>query len=235
MPERNELWCLEESLANSSLRTGMPWGFVVVRTVYGPESDGPWSRMVDFLVDNVAESIALYKQDHLREWHALTIIEDEATLSGADSYAVRRAFRAWIAEDLLPRLTDGTIKQYVGLAQVQSQLLSSDAHHTANNTHHPAAIVLPRWQFCLYVDEDCLRSLNACINSQYPDPALKLLTTDWAEEEPSKPTESFEFADWDGGETDNEHENVGWRYIELSDYFTQYNALTDASWFDEHY
>jgi hypothetical protein len=222
---------IDASLTNPALRPDAPWGFVVVRTVYGPSSDAPWAQMLELLRSNIAETLALEDQTDLLPRHELTGIEDEATLAGADSSAVRRAFRAWVAEDLPPRLCDEELEEFGGTAQVRAKLLSNDAHHVPH-TKHPVTHVPPQWQFCVFVDEDCLRSLG--ISSGAWDPALKILTTDWVLDKAGVATEEFT-TDWDGGETNDECEEVGWMYMDMSDYVPVYDRLVTPFLRHEYY
>jgi hypothetical protein len=219
-PTRKAYQDIENSLTHSAILPGAPWGFVVVRTVYSAASDAPWARMLDCLRYNVAETLVLEDQADLLPRHELTIIEDEA-LAGADSHTVRHVFRAWVAKDLTPRLCN--TEEYGGSAQIRAKLASTDAHIP----DHPVACLPPRWIFCLFVDEDCLRSLE-----KSPSPCVKILTTDWVEaegEEEDPKTESWEH-EWDGGETPDDQEDVGWTYMEVDDYVSWYYHLTDDFW-----
>jgi hypothetical protein len=202
-----------------------------VRTVYGPSSDALWVEMLELLRSNLAVTLAREDQTDLLPRHELTVIEDEDTLAGADSYAVRRAFRAWVAGDLLRRLRDEQIEKFGGTAQVRAKLLSNDAHQEPHS-NHPAALLPPRWQFCVFVDGDCLRSLGTSCNAR--DPALKILTTDWVPDRLSAATEDFTM-DWDGGETDHEFEEVGWMYMDMSDYVPVYDRLVTPFLWHEFY
>jgi hypothetical protein len=217
----------------SDMRPNAPWGFVIVRTVYDASSDASWAQMLELLRSKIDRTLELEDQTYLLPRHELAVIEDKAALAGADSYAVRRAFRAWVAEDLPSRLDDEELEECGGIAEVRLKLLSNDVHY-APNTVHPVRLVPPRWQFCLFVDEDCVRSLNASIGSPYPDPALKILTTEWGQDRAALATEVFTM-DWDGGETDNDCADVGWMYMDMSDYVPMYARLVTPFNWHEHY
>ncbi|KAH8702718.1 hypothetical protein GQ44DRAFT_778476 [Phaeosphaeriaceae sp. PMI808] len=176
---------IETSLSNPYLRLGAPWGFVVVRAVYGPSSDALWAQMLERLRSSVAESLALYDHNDLLPRYDLTVFEDETTIAGADSYAVRRAFRAWVAEDLPSRLSDKLLERLSRTIKVCAKLLSNEVHHES----HPSGFVPPRWQFCVFVDEDCLRSFAPSRTCR--DLVLKILTTNWELENAGAPTEDF--------------------------------------------
>jgi hypothetical protein len=224
--QRKEYHRIERSLTNSDIRPDAPWGFVVVRTAYGAASGAPWAHMLEDLRSNVAQSLVLEDQSDLLPRHELTVVEDEATLASADSHTVRRVFRAWVAEDLTPRLCD--TEKYGGTAQVRAKLASTDAHFP----NHPVADLPPRWIFCLFVDEDCLRSLEKSTFS-----CVKILTTDWVKvegEEEDPVTVAWDH-EWDGGETNNDQEDVGWMYMDVADYVPSYSQLTDGHFWDTLY
>jgi hypothetical protein len=227
-PKRKEYHRIEESLDNNSIKSGAPWGFVVYRTVYSPSSDALWTRMLGLLRSTVAESLTLDNQPELLPHHELSVVEDEATLSGADSHTVRGMFRAWVADDLIPRLDDAEVERCGGVAQIRSKLASNDAHHDGN---HPVACLPSRWKYCLFVDEDCLRSLDPANASE---PVIKLLTTEWTDDRPGAPTEVWT-ENWDGGETDHEFEDVGWRYADVIDYVLTYQVLINPYGWEERY
>ncbi|KAH7065954.1 hypothetical protein BKA63DRAFT_168022 [Paraphoma chrysanthemicola] len=227
----------EESLAHFNLRPDTKWGFVIVRAVYGPSSDALWAQWLELFRTNVSETLRLDDHLELLPRHEITIIEDEATLAGADSYAARRAFRAWAATDLPQRLRNECLEEFGGLTQVRAKLLSNDEYN-APNTIHPASVVPPRWQYCIFVDQDCLRSVEkGPEDPDMQDPALKILTTHFQpeeEEEEAEPTEEFT-RDWDGGETDDGAEDVGWMYMDMTDYVAVYDRLNDSFAWLEYY
>jgi hypothetical protein len=204
---------IEDQLARSPILPDTNWGFVIVRAVYGPSSDVAWAQMLELLRDTVSEELT--EADHLEllSRHEITIIEDKATLAGADSFAARRAFLAWVAADLPRRLR----KEY-----------------REENTTHPATDMPPRWRYCIFVDQECLRSLEVGPEDlEDKDPALKLLTIDFPEEA-GVPTEEFT-RDWEDGETNDDHENVGWMYIDMTDYVGKYSQFTSVFGWEEFY
>ncbi|ORY09310.1 hypothetical protein BCR34DRAFT_602955 [Clohesyomyces aquaticus] len=102
----------------------------------------------------------------------MTVIEDPEKLAGADSHTVRHIFRAWVADDLTPRLRDPQWCQlFGGSEQIHSKLASNDLY----DADHPVSCLPPRRNFCLFVDEVYLRSLDL---PPVRSPAVKILTTD---------------------------------------------------------
>ncbi|KAI8934260.1 hypothetical protein NX059_009003 [Plenodomus lindquistii] len=124
--------------------------------------------MLDHLRSNVAHSLALADQTDLLPHHELTVIEDEATLSDADPHTVRRVFCTWVAEDLPHRLCEAD--RLGGTAQIRAKLISNTLKGVAHR-------LPPRWNFCIFVDGECLRSLDAKF------PAVKILVRNWEGEE----------------------------------------------------
>ncbi|KAF2703705.1 hypothetical protein K504DRAFT_463429 [Pleomassaria siparia CBS 279.74] len=217
---RKEYHNIDESLNHYDMRPNSPWGFLVFRTVYGVDSDAPWARMLQHLHSNVANTMSYSNRIDLIPRHYLTVIEDEETLAGADAHTVRHAFRAWVADDLTPRFRNP--ERYGGSAQIRSKLLSNDAH----DEKHPVSTLPPRWNFCLFVDDACLRSLDESI--RFGASVIKILTTDWPEDRVAAVAEG-----WEDGETDEEWEDVGWMYISVYEYVDVYNRLDDAfRWHD---
>ncbi|PVI08692.1 hypothetical protein DM02DRAFT_608053 [Periconia macrospinosa] len=226
---RKELDVIVEGLCDQALRPGAPWGFVVFRTVYGPQSDAPFARIINELRD-IEEWLSDYDQPYLWPRYELTVIEDENTLQGADSHTVRNAFRSWVANDLTPRFKHP--ENWGGTAKIH-EMLRSDT--PANNpswdkklgTHHPAVGLPTRWQFCLFVDETCLRSVDL---SSPRSPCVKLLTTDWEGDRAVTVAEG-----WEDGETDDVFEDVGWMYMDVDDFVVRYRDLMDPCEWNEVY
>lgn len=194
---------IEDSLVNPVILPGAPWGFVVVRTVYRAASDAPLAYMLEHLRSKIACSLVLADQTNLLPRHELTVLEDKATLSNADSHTVRRVFCTWVAEDLTPRLCD--TEKLRGTAQIRAKPISNTLEGVARR-------LPPRWNFCIFVDEDCLRSLDAKF------PAVKILTRNWEEKE------------------EEDQEDIGWMYMDgamLPGYVGMYALLTDLyAWHD---
>ncbi|KAF2467384.1 uncharacterized protein BDR25DRAFT_159915, partial [Lindgomyces ingoldianus] len=203
-----------------AIRPNAPWGFVVFRTVYGVDSDTPWVCMLDRLRSTIADTLSLSNRSDLLPRHEMTVIENEETLADANAHIVRNAFRAWVADDLTPRLRNP--EKYGGSAQVRYKLLSNDVH----DAKHPVSCLPSRWNFCLFVDEACLRSLDASIMRGFP--VIKILTTDWQEDRVAAVAEG-----WEDGETNENWEEVGWMYMGVMEYIDMYNRLDNAfEWLD---
>ncbi|XP_014553014.1 hypothetical protein COCVIDRAFT_108837, partial [Bipolaris victoriae FI3] len=169
----------ETSLANPYLQPDSKWSFVIVRTAYGPSNDELWAQFLEILRTRVEYSLQVDDELDLLPHHEITIIEDGATLCSADSYTARRAFRAWVANDLPQQLRGECLEELGGLAQI--------------------------------------------------------LTTDWELEEEVDVPHMHISRDWEGGETDDVSEEVGWMYMETTEYVDMYDRLTGAFAWHEHY
>jgi hypothetical protein len=209
---------IETSLNDGFLPPDAPWGFVVYRTVYGADSDGPWVRMLSRLRSAVPEALSSADQTNLLPRHQMTVIEDKQRLAGADPHTVRHLFRAWVADDLTPQLYDIDAAAYEGRAAVHAKLLSNDIYDET----HPLLSIPPRWNFCLFVDQTCLRDLDAG-NAAW-NLCIMLLTTNWQEDRFAKVAKG-----WADGETDELMEEVGWMHINVIEYVRWYSLLVAGS------
>jgi hypothetical protein len=219
-----------DSTCHHMIRDHAPWGFAIVRTVYGAATDAPWSRIVELLHSIVQDTLRFGMHNHFIPSHALTVIENEKELSGADSQKVRHAFRTWAADDLATRLHDRGHDGWGDTIQIRARNL---VYQEGSDGLPLSSGLPPRWTFCLFVDEDCLRSLDV-YREMKGDPVVKILDNKWRQQD------SVEWAqenkdevigpwteDWDGGETDDGVEDVGWMYMDISEYVHIYNQLTN--------
>lgn len=113
----------ETSLTNLYLRPDTKWGFVIVRAAYSPSNDKLWAQFLEIFRAHVEETLEVHDELDLFPRHEFTIIEDGATLGSADSYAARRAFRAWVANDLPQQLRDECLEELGGFAQVREKII----------------------------------------------------------------------------------------------------------------
>lgn len=194
-----------------------PWGLVVYRTAY--DDDAAWRRMLDELQDPVdslpygpAPNPELYPR------HRFEIMDDQSQFKGASMEALRDKFSAWVVDEYRANL--------------------KEEHRPSVEEFDAAAAGSPagaRYNFFLVVDDICLESLDqACgavvklvqaAGHEGPDHSLS------AEEMGPKE----EGSEWEGGFTEDEFENVGWMYMETSDYAVFQEYLAEPSnWEDEY-
>lgn len=200
---------------------GAPWGFVVYRTVYGKQSDEAWARMLDEIRKSVAHALALEnckEPEKLVESFELTVMSDAKRFEGADSHTIRQAFREWVADDLPPRLSD--LDYFGGVDNVRKMFLGPHIHD-----RYPP--VTPRWNFCLFVDETCLRSLDC---SKSHGAAVKIVNLHFDDGRCENIAEG-----WEDGETDDPCEEAGWMYTFVSEYVEWYDRLVYDDWYDPWY
>ncbi|TID00245.1 hypothetical protein CH35J_006536 [Colletotrichum higginsianum] len=106
------------------------WGFVVYRCTY--DDDELWNRYLaqlkSFCSANLLEKRRAELLEQYLDW---VVIDDRATLDNASQPEVRKHFNQWVSEQNVPTLPV-----------------------TAITNRSP--IQLPRFQYCLYVDKQCL-------------------------------------------------------------------------------
>lgn len=90
-----------------------------------------------------------------------------------------------------------------------------------------------RYNFCLLIDDICLESLDKMFS-----PVMKLVTRNWAAGEQDlegKGEEEWEDPGYEGGVSNNEFEDVGWMYKDVSEYVDIQESLHDPSnWVDDY-
>ncbi|KAM3427186.1 hypothetical protein MY4824_009603 [Beauveria thailandica] len=197
-----------------------PWGLVVYRTAYG--DDAAWRRMLDELQDPVT-SLAYEPAPNpeLCTRHRFEIMDDQSQFQGAAMQALRDTFSTWVVDEYRANLNE---EHRPSVEEI--------------NVDMAISLAGARYNFFLVVDDICLESLDqAC------GPVVKLVQAAGHEgldyslsaEEIQERGPKKEDSEWEGGLTENEFENVGWMYIETSDYavFQEYLAEPE-NWEDEY-
>ncbi|KAH7172632.1 hypothetical protein DER46DRAFT_678634 [Fusarium sp. MPI-SDFR-AT-0072] len=111
------------------------WGFVIFRSVYAEESQTQWESYIEFFKATVES-----KLKHMELWALLephlewTIVEDCETLNNTSKEQVRDKFSQWVSERSIER--DGA------------------------GAEDPLAVYLPRYRYCVYVDQKCLDTVD---------------------------------------------------------------------------
>ncbi|KAG5757128.1 hypothetical protein H9Q70_000269 [Fusarium xylarioides] len=111
------------------------WGFVIYRSVYTEESQAQWESYIEFFKATVED-----KLKHLELWTLLEphlewiIMEDCEALNNATKGQVRDKFSQWASE-------------------------RSDERDGAG-AEDPLAVLLPRYRYCVYVNQKCLNTVN---------------------------------------------------------------------------
>lgn len=234
--EVREAWALErlsqfadrlQDVANEinyrTFKPNGPWGLVVYRTAYS--NDAAWNRMLDELHDSLeglpyepAPNPELYHR------HRFEIMDDQSQFEGATIDALREKFSAWVRDEYRINCKDDQ--------RPSDEELDADMAGRLGNLSGGT-----RYNFFLVVDEICLESLD-----QQCGAVVKLVQRvegdaddGYSKEEIEEIGPRKEYSEWEGGITEGEFENVGWMYIETSDYVAFQDRLVDAgNWEDEY-
>lgn len=134
------------------LETGFEeWGFLIYRCAYG--DDDTWDRYMAYLREAVHEDLVYQGREHLMEQYARwSVVEDRAALDGASRQQVRRRFVEWRDQN--------SVSRQLPVGQVLAPLLSDTSPR------------LPRFTCCLYVDQECLDTLQAHADAKAAAKAL---------------------------------------------------------------
>jgi hypothetical protein len=146
---------IEASLDHDILSSSAPWSLVVYPIVHGSDSSAAWACMLGELREAVSQSLRRSNPEFVAS-HEITVIDDEAMLAGADLWAAHQISCAWVGDDLVSSSFQGSQRSL----SRQNRFLQ----------------LLPlRWNSCFYIDEACLRAMDAGMPR---DLKPKFLTTD---------------------------------------------------------
>ncbi|KAL0939145.1 uncharacterized protein CTRU02_205755 [Colletotrichum truncatum] len=108
-----------------------------------------WDRYLSQLKENSYNQLVDGRRAELLEQYLdWVVIEDRDTLNNASKADVRKHFNQWVSE------------------------------HAAETSAHPDIIDLPRFRYCLYVDQKCLNTLEPFQKSELPPISKKRKTKD---------------------------------------------------------
>ncbi|KAK9446275.1 chitinase [Metarhizium brunneum] len=131
--------------------------------------------------------------------------------SGATSHQVRDHFESWVPKNLEDRLRP-------------------DATNSQNDVGVHATST-PRYEYCLFVDDVCLESVDhPGVNS----PVVKLLHKNWESPFPPQERNYTVPAPSHDGATEYHEEDVGWMYMPLQEYLYKYDLLGKGDWDDQY-
>ncbi|KAG5939991.1 hypothetical protein E4U60_000667 [Claviceps pazoutovae] len=195
------------------------WGFVIYRCCN--ERDEDWGRMLQKIRSELDYDNTDYQLSRdLVPFHNLHAIDDP----GASIDQARHHFRSWIPENIRSRLRP-------------------EATDLNDITYNYLVYITPRYEYCLYVDDVCIESLD---QDDVDCPVVTILDKDWEPYTPEELKELEESEDFgvigDGATpalfhdrlTDDWEEDVGWMYIPLVYYFDRCFKLVKVDW-DEQY
>jgi hypothetical protein len=116
------------------------WGFVIFRCVYG--DDETWDRYIAALLQDVHEDLEYNKRGELEQYARWTVVHDK-DLDQAPKHRVREQFVEWRNQHAVWRASN------------RMSILPT----TISNR-------LPRFTYCLYVDQKCLDTLEAHVRGK---------------------------------------------------------------------
>lgn len=205
---------IDSAREHPHLKKDLPWGFVIYRCSYG--DNRAWERMLGAIDKSVKESLEdedNNRPDLLSSYEPV-IFDDKEKFDGATSHEVRDHFSVWVAEQLPQIVASPGI-----LPRLQNPLTKLG----------PEAGLGQRWNFCLFVDDICLESLDHMFF-----PVVKLLYKQWGRLEPHERTYEVH-PSWEDGVTDIDEEDVGWMYMDICSYVDEYARLEPYwAWYDEY-
>ncbi|KAG6039142.1 hypothetical protein E4U41_003158 [Claviceps citrina] len=181
------------------------WGFVIYRCVKG--KPGAWEELLQALRDKIQKDLRFYIQEDMLLCHDLHVVDDE-TLYGATTDQVRERFKSWVPGSLKDRLLP----------------------HANDQEEEPdwiRAMTAPRYEYCLFVDDICLESLE---HPGVDTPVVKLLHKNWESPYPPHKRNYTIHPPYHDGATRYEEEDVGWMYMPLHDYIYKYELLSKGDW-----
>lgn len=143
---------IDNSRWHFELKKDLPWGFAIYRCSY-QNNDEAWERIISKIYDEVKSGLECEGRLDLLPSQDLVTFDDKAKFNGATSHEVRDHFSAWVG-DQLPQIAAGPDKL--------QRLMAKES---------PADTLGPHYNFCLFVDDICMESLD---HMQFP--VVKLLS-----------------------------------------------------------
>ncbi|KAG8156441.1 hypothetical protein KVR01_013675 [Diaporthe batatas] len=197
------------------IETGLhEWGFVIYRCAYGDNEE--WKRFMKYFEDDFMRGLETFGGDAvLPQYAKWTVIEDKEALDNASIDTVRAKFVEW-------RDTHNVARQQHWVKKVMP--LPTDAPNR-----------LPRFTYCIYVDQKCLNTLPAFAENfppahRYaPVPPLVVALIDGDYDESlyvrggprAAPDEEGQYPEVDG----HTCKYVGWQYVQVKYLSTHYDKL----------
>ena len=216
----DEFKSIDEALNCRVLKPDTPWGMVVYRVSYG--DDGAWERMLAQINKGATEYLEElgHRQDMLAR-HRLVVMDDHSQFDGATPDQVREHFTKWAVDELKRNWREQPMPD--------DEFAKLETGDGVDKYHSLGA----RYNFCLLIDDICLESLDKMFS-----PVMKLVTRNWAAGEQDlegKGEEEWEDPGYEGGVSNNEFEDVGWMYKDVSEYVDIQESLHDPSnWVDDY-
>ncbi|EEH33432.1 hypothetical protein PAAG_04482 [Paracoccidioides lutzii Pb01] len=207
--ETKPLVSIDQALKDDKLKRDKTWGFVVYRCSYKDED--AWKNMLDLIRCHMEDYLTAAGGGDLWAQHELIAIDNKAQFDGASSHVVRDHFNHWVQEEMakLPKLPESEREE----EDVLRKNIISET----------------RYNFCLFIDDICLESVE-----HMTEPVVKLLCRGWGPLPVNKRAYTVH-PNFEDGNTANENEDVGWRYIEVLSCFQFYDKLHEPRRWRVHY
>lgn len=146
----NRADCIEKSLEEAGLRT---WGFPIYRCTY--QSDSDWAEFLVRYRWHISDSLNFFNGLDMLDSFQTTVFEDRVLFEGASTAIIREHFQKWATTAIQE---EGGSPDMIG----------------------SWSFSVPRHQFCLFVDEESLKSvLQAPIEDCLNKHAFVNMLTGW--------------------------------------------------------
>ncbi|EFR02317.1 hypothetical protein MGYG_05314 [Nannizzia gypsea CBS 118893] len=198
------------------LKSQYPWGWVVYRCTYSDEE--AWQKMLHVLRNKVVETLKINDRMDLLPFHEMTIIEDNTKFDGATSHNIRDHFTTWVADTVMERMVTAP-----------SEPEQREIRDPYKEDPGPEWIMGTRYNFCLFVDDICLESLE-----YMTFPVVKVLAKNFGARKPDNRDYTI-YPGWEDGETNEGSEEVGWMYTHAMEIVSHYDELMETDfWYDTY-
>ncbi|KAK8123040.1 hypothetical protein PG984_011710 [Apiospora sp. TS-2023a] len=188
------------------------WGFVIYRCAYG--DDALWDRYMKYFKEGIHDKLVEWECEHVEKYARWTVFEDEAGLQGASKLHVRRRFVEWRDRHCVWRPGQPWFDKHLPEFRPPRKTLR-----------------LPRFNYCLHVDQDCLETVEAHAADKPTEtefraaPHLVVALIDGDFLDCSRPDDFHQFPPLDGCT----QKYVGWEYTpvgSLPDFYNNHHYWT---------
>ncbi|KAK5996639.1 hypothetical protein PT974_01976 [Cladobotryum mycophilum] len=200
---------LEEQLKLSVFKSDAPWGLVVYRVAYG--DDVAWERMLGLLRQGVESIQGQPANQHLFPRHRFEIVDDGGQLEGATMDQLHDKFSKWVVDEYRRNCKESE----------RPSVEEFEADERGNKYGYWGGA---RYNFFLVVDEVCLESMD-----QECGPVVKIVQRTGFGGEGYSAEEIEELGPI------QEDSNVGWMYMEVDNYVSLLETLSQPGNWEDGY
>ncbi|CAN9232199.1 unnamed protein product [Alternaria sp. RS040] len=150
--------------------------------------------------------------------YELVLMNDQSKFEGAGPEKIREHFHSWAVDELQRNWRAD--REPATKDEITDAAGSPDYLHCAGS----------RYSFFLLVDDICLESIE-----MMNEPVFKLVKGNWAPDSKRDEAAEDEKFDWEGGGINSVHEDVGWMYVDASDYVDVQDQLQEDGFWPELY